>query len=251
MFVGIPTEPTCARAWVAAASAISNAVEAYNVVIDVDDPTKFDELDDAVVALVDTFLRDRDLNPIATVINTLFPNSLYRKYGSPRFYDEYHTQVYDKLTSSKQWGRYFERLTRHQDGEGGTYNPLQDLIDKLKTQKASDHKYKSVYELAVYDPLLDRRYLRGGQCLSFLSFKMHPERGLTMTAMYRNQTYITRCLGNLVGLGMLQEFVAKEAGLAVGPLTCISTHAELDVGKGWGITDARQLVSQAAAVLKG
>jgi hypothetical protein len=91
----------------------------------VDDPTKFDDRDNTVVALVDTFLRDRDLNPISTVTNTLFPDSLYRKYGSPRFYDEYHTQVYDKLTSSKQWGRYFERLTRHQDGEGGTYNPLQ------------------------------------------------------------------------------------------------------------------------------
>lgn len=250
MFVGIPTEPSCARAWVAAASAISSAVEAYNVVIDVDNPTTFDDRDNAVIALVDTFLRERDLNPISTVTNTLFPDSLYRKYGSPRFYDVYRTQVYDKLTSSKQWGRYFARLTRRQDGEGETYNPLQDLIDKLRTQKDSDHQYKSVYELAVYDPLLDRRYLRGGQCLSFLSFKMHPERGLSLTAMYRNQTYITRCLGNLIGLGMLQEFVAKEAGLAVGPLTCISTHAELDIGKGWGITDARQLVSKAAALLK-
>jgi hypothetical protein len=251
MFTPIPTQPTCARAWVAAAQAVSDSVEAYNVVIDVDDPTKFDERDSAVVALVDTFLREKDLNPISTVTNLLFPYALYREFGSPRFYDVYHTQVYDKLTTSKKWGRYFERLTRHQDGEGGTYNPLQDTIDKLKTQKDSDHHYKSVYELAVYDPLLDRRYLRGGQCLSFLSFKMHPERGLTLTALYRNQTYITRCLGNLIGLGMLQAFVAKEAGLTVGPLTCISTHAELDVGKGWGLTEARQLVSRAAALLKG
>jgi thymidylate synthase len=250
MFTAIPTEPTCARAWVAAATAISGQVEAYNVLIDVDDPTKFDDRDNAVITLVDTFLRDRDLNPISTITNTIFPDSLYRKYGSPKFYGEYHTQVYDKLTTSKQWGRYFERLTRHQDGEGGTYNPLQETIDKLKTVKESDHQYKSVYELAVYDPLQDRRYLRGGQCLSFLSLKVHAERGLTMTAMYRNQTYVTRCLGNLVGLGMLQAFIAKEAGLGVGPLTCISTHAELDVGKGWGLTEARKLVSDAAALLK-
>ena len=105
MFLPIATEPTCARAWVAAASAISGAVNAYNVVIDVDDPTKFDDGDNAVITLVDTFLRERDLNPISTVTNTLFPDSLYRKYGAaPRFYDEYHTQVYDKLTTSKQWG---------------------------------------------------------------------------------------------------------------------------------------------------
>jgi len=251
MFLGIPTQPTCASAWVAAASAIADVVEAYNVVIDVDDPTEFEDRDNAVIALVDSFLRERDLSPIVTVTNTLFPESIYQKFGSPKFYDEYHTQVYDKLTTSKQWGRYFDRLTRHQDGEGGTYNPLQKMIEKLQKQKDSDHRYKSVYELAVYDPLLDRRYLRGGQCLSFLSFKMHPKRGLTLTAMYRNQTYITRCLGNLIGLGLLQGFVAKEVGLDVGPLTCISTHAELDIGKGWGITEARHLVKQAAGLLRG
>jgi thymidylate synthase len=83
-----------------------------------------------------------------------------------------------------------------------------------------------------------------------MSFKLHPERGLTLTAMYRNQTYITRCLGNLIGLGMLQDFVAKQVGLEVGPLTCISTHAELDVGKNWRLTEARQLVRDAAALLR-
>lgn len=250
MFIAIPTEPTCAKAWVAAASRISGAIDAYNVIIDVDNPTKFDDRDNAVVALVDTFLRDRDLNSISTITNTIFPEALFRKHGSPKFYDVYHTEVYDKLTSSKGWGRYFERLTRHEDGEGATYNPLQDMIDKLIAVKASDHQYKAVYELAVYDPLLDRRYLRGGQCLSFLSFKVHPQRGLTLTAMYRNQTYITRCLGNLIGLGMLQGFVAEQAGLEVGPLTCIATHAELDTGRGWSITGARKLVTDAAALLK-
>ncbi len=47
MFLAIPTQPTCARAWVAAASAISAAVDAYNVVIDVDNPTKFDDRESA------------------------------------------------------------------------------------------------------------------------------------------------------------------------------------------------------------
>ncbi len=250
MFTAIPTESSCARAWVAAATAISSQVEAYNVVIDVDNPTKFDDRDNAVIERVDTFLRERNQNPISTITNTIFPETLFRQHGSPKFYDVYHAQVYDKLTSSKGWGRYFERLTRHVDGEGATYNPLQDTIDKLIAVKASDHQFKSVYELAVYDPLLDRRYRRGGQCLSFLSFKMHPERGLTLTALYRNQTYVTRCLGNLIGLGMLQAFIAKEARLNIGPLTCISTHAELDVGKGWGLTEARKLVTDAAALLK-
>jgi hypothetical protein len=71
-----------------------------------------------------------------------------------------------------------------------------------------------------------------------------------LTAMYRNHTYITRCLGNLIGLGRLQAFVAKEAGVKLGSLTCVSTHAEVDNGKKWGIKDARELVQQAAGLLR-
>ena len=250
MFLPVSPQRSCARAWVKAATAIIEAGdESYNVIIGVEDPVNHDERDHEVIELVDSFLKDHDANPIITIANTIFPESLYREHGFPAFFNEYH-KVYDKLTKSKQWGRYFERMTRHRTLEGEVYNPLEELIDKLRTQDNSDRCYKAVYELAVYDPLLDRRSLRGGQCLSFLSFKLHPELGLTMTAIYRNQTYTTRCLGNLIGLGRLQAFVAKEARLnRVGPLTCISTHAELDTGDGWGIKDARKLVDDASKLL--
>lgn len=248
MYTAIETKPSCARAWVAAASAISASIEAYNVIIDVQDPVRHDPSDNAVISLVDRFLRDRDQNPIITIANTIFPLALYRQHGAPRLYDEYD-KVFDTLKKSKHWGRYFERMTRRHDAQNERYNPLRDLVDKLRKQAGSEHRYKSVYELAIYDPILDRKYLRGGQCLSFLSFKMHPHRGLTLTALYRNQTYISRCLGNLIGLGRLQAFVAKEAGLTVGPLTCISTHAELDVCERWGLKDARELVRQASDIL--
>jgi thymidylate synthase len=148
-------------------------------------------------------------------------------------------------------------MTRHRNAEGEIYNPLQDMIDKLKRQEEAGVRYKAAYELAVYDPLLDSRSLYGGQCLSFLSFKLHPERGLMLTAMYRNHTYITRCLGNLIGLGRLQAFIAKEAGLTVGPLTCISTHAKIDTGgdkeakNRWGLTEARNLAVRASGLLNG
>jgi hypothetical protein len=120
------------------------------------------------------------------------------------------------------------------------------MIDKMMVREGS---YKAAYELAVYDPLQDGRMFRGGQCLSFLSVKIHPEKGLLLTAMYRNHTYITRCLGNLIGLGRLMRFIAKQAGLKLGSLTVISTHAELDT-EGWGIKEARELVIQAEAVLR-
>ena len=250
MYLGIPTQRSCARSWVAATSAIiDNGDEGYNVVIDVEDPWNHDDQDNAVITLVDRFLKAHDENPIITIANTIFPQSQYVAHGAPTFYAVEHRD-FDRLTETKRWGRYFERMTRHCKADGQTYNPLQDLIEKMRRQENARVRYKAAYELAVYDPLLDSRSLRGGQCLSFLSFKLHPDRGLMLTAMYRNHTYITRCLGNLIGLGRLQAFVAKEAGMNLGSLTCVSTHAEVDTGKTWGIKDARELVQQAAGLVR-
>jgi hypothetical protein len=39
---------------------------------------------------------------------------------------------------------------------------------------------------------------------------------------------IEKLLGNLIGLGRLMHFVARETGLKVGALTVVSTHAEID-----------------------
>jgi thymidylate synthase len=255
MHINLDPQPTCPRAWVAAASAIAKQGEGYNVIIGVDDPTKFDELDNQVIKLVDTFLREHKQAPIVTVVNTVFPSSLYRKFGPDAFIAEYH-KVYEKLTT-KRWGRYFERMTRRVDGDGETYNPLAKIIEKLKKQNGARTPYKAAYELPLYDPDLDRNRYRDAPCLSFLSFKRHPDQSLSLTATYRNHSYITRCLGNLIGLGRLQAYVAKQAALTVGPLTCISTHAEIDKGDAkvkenkWGIVKARALIQEGAGILAG
>jgi hypothetical protein len=39
-----------------------------------------------------------------------------------------------------------------------------------------------------------------------------------------------RTLGNIIGLGRLQYFLAHETGMGVGPLTINSTYARLDTG---------------------
>lgn len=83
MYRGIPTQLSCARAWAAATSAIASDGEAYNVVIDVDNPTKFDDRDNAVIKLVDSFLRERHQNPIATISNTIFPQCSMRSMALP------------------------------------------------------------------------------------------------------------------------------------------------------------------------
>ena len=53
---------------------------------------------------------------------------------------------------------------------------------------------------------------------------------------------------NYLGLAALQAFVCEQTNLVPGPLVCVSSYAKLDPyarkgGGGWGITEARKLVS--------
>jgi thymidylate synthase len=51
-------------------------------------------------------------------------------------------------------------------------------------------------------------------------FKLHKDRTVSLTAIYRSQYYIAKALGNFIGLGQLLAFVAEEAGLTPGYLVC-------------------------------
>jgi thymidylate synthase len=255
MHVDVQAQPSCATAWLAAASAIVGPGEGYNVIIGVEDPTRFGATDNAVITLVDQFLRKYRQAPIITVANTIFPQSLLRSFGPTAFYGEYH-KFYARLTT-KRWGRYFERMTRRRGRDGVVYNPLQKIVEKLQAQNGKRSPSKTAYELPLYNPDVDGNQYRNMPCLSHLSFKRHPEGRLSLTAVYRNHTYVSRCLGNLIGLGRLQAFVAQQASLRVGPLTCVSTHAEIDKGddkdraNNWGVRRARALIREAAALIDG
>ena len=61
--------------------------------------------------------------------------------------------------------------------------------------------------------------------------------------MYRNHFYIEKLLGNIIGLGRLLAFIAKEGGVGVGPLTIVSTHAEIDMSK-WSRDELKTLLEQ-------
>ena len=234
MYRGIQTQASCASVWVAACSEImKTADEGYNVVIDVDAPVTHSETDNEVISLVDKFLKaHKKTYPIITVANTIFPQSLLAAYGPTEFYDVYHRD-FASFSDTKLWGRYFERMTRHIDRKGKRINPLQDLIEKMKGNEDKGTCVKAVYELAInpadaqedlaeddapaedhditiYQPSRDRNRRLGGPCLSYLSFKRHPKHGLLLTAMYRNHYYITRLLGNLIGLGACKRLSPRK-----------------------------------------
>jgi hypothetical protein len=260
MYTPIPPQPTSAQAWVAAAAAVQDVGgEAHNVVIDIADPLSVSPIDHAVLATVDGFLRQHHVNTVAGVANTIFPQGLLDRHGAGGLYSAYEAVLPRMKEMTRDWGRYFERMTSWKKIKGQNItviNPLDDLIQFMKTQIESDRTYRNTYEMTTYDPTRDAGKVSNRECLSFLSFKLTRDKALMLTVMYRNHAYVARGLGNFIGLGRLQAFVAAQTGASLGSLTCISTHAEIDAGKkthngvvqGWSISEANDLIRQCRAL---
>jgi hypothetical protein len=257
MYTPIPSQPTNAQAWLAAASAVQDAGgESHNVVIDIADPLAVLGPDEAILATVDEFLRTHHVYPLSGVANTIFPQGLLDRHGADGLYSAYTDVVLPKIKQmTHDWGRYFERLTAWKKVKGKDIviiNPLDDLIRFMRDQINSDRTYRNAYEMTIYDPARDAGKVSNRQCLSFLSFKLTDAKVLLLTVMYRNHAYVARGLGNFLGLGRLQAFVAAQSGAKLGSLTCISTHAMIDAGKrtrdgvveGWTVAEANALITK-------
>lgn len=237
MYLALPSQPDCASAWREAVRRVdaSPGHAAYNVIIDVRDPLVGATLGDPRVVALDAVLTSC-AKPIETVANTIFPQALYARHGAPAFQTIFRERLLPKIRRSDRWsGYYFDRLT--QPIPGRAIDPLTDIIGRVRNPNV---KALNKFEVSLFDSARDvddSPY--GGQCLSFLSFKLQPgaPRRLHLTALYRNHFYVEKLLGNLIGLGRLMAYVAREGGVEVGELTVVSTHAEIDLPGGARRTD--------------
>ncbi|RUU14181.1 hypothetical protein EOD23_01965 [Mesorhizobium sp. USDA-HM6] len=198
------------------------------MVIDIANPVVGADRQNPKIAVIESFLSNTGKS-VETVANTIFPQSLYFRYGAPEFFDVFKDKVLGKVRRNERWsGYYFERMIQLPGASDNLPNPLWDVVQRIRDPNV---KALNKFELAIFDPLRDvDASPYGGQCLSFLSFKLMPStpKVLSLTVMYRNHFYIEKLLGNLLGLGRLMNFVARETGVTVGNLTVISTHAEID-----------------------
>jgi hypothetical protein len=232
MFLPRISQPSCSSAWLAASQAVYSLPghEGHHVVIDVDNPVASSEQGAALVKAVDAFLaKHGGHDPVRTVANTIFPQATYEAHGSPDLYDVYIKEVFPRLKKSpRDWGRYFERMMAYPT-PGGPKNLLADLVAAMKRNVAAKRTFRNIYELPIYNPSKDRAGSPiGRQCLSFMSFKLDDDNRLLLSAIYRNHFYTQKLLGNLIGLGRLMAFVAEEAKVKLGPLSVLSTHAQVD-----------------------
>lgn len=249
---------TAPTVWLAAVEHLEQCEnqEDFDVILHVTDPTVLSKPDRAVYQEVDKFFADHGAFSIHTVAETIFPLDEYLRKGASSVYNEFPGKIREiqKGRTDSNWGSYAYRFLRQQDAHGEIFNPLEELVAKIKAHG----KYRASFELnagrpleediPIYDAVTDRKRLYGGPCLSHLSVKVHDGK-VRLNATYRSHYYVRRLLGNLVGLGRLQYFIAKETNLEVGGLTFNSTFARLDSGSSdncgkWGKRDVEMLIAR-------
>ncbi|MCF5182969.1 hypothetical protein GIV96_24585 [Pseudomonas syringae] len=249
-------------AWLAAARHLTTCPDytARNLVLEIASPGLLDAQDRNVIGAVDAAIRHRWPGlSVQTVAGTIFPNEIYRRDGRPAFYETYLNAMAHGMKAGT-WGTYAYRMMHRVSRDGQTiFNPLEVIVRKLQASKTG-RSFQAVYELGVvdieydieddgfgfelplYDPASDRNKPMNMPCLSHLSFKVTGEK-LDLTAVYRSHWYGQRALGNLLGLSNLHKFVSDESGFERGALTCIATHAFLDVETLGGAKAAKQMLA--------
>ena len=240
----LPSQPDCATAWLKATEFVHRQKrhEADNVLFDITDPIAKTDLTDPIVSIVEGLLNESKKS-VFSIANTIFPNALYHRHGAPDFIKKFHTKVLPKVRRNGRWsGYYFERMTAYLNTKGQPINQLWSIVERIRNPH---NKSLNKFEVALFDPNRDiDNSPYGGQCLSFLSFKLRSGAGkkLALTAIYRNHYYIEKLLGNLIGLGWLMSFVATEGGVGIGPLTVLSTHAKIDQPNGMSRNEVSHLL---------
>lgn len=253
---------TIGRAWVDGLGKMLAAPggRLYMLVTEITAPVTLVDEDRPLLASIDRILREADRQPLQAVSNTIFPQDLYAKYGEPLLYRHYVEEVYPiiKQDPANRWGTYVHRMMHRRGPNGDTIIPLQRLVQKMKDGVRRNVIPSSHYELSLVDPSFEialadptlpgTTLLRGGPCLSHLSFKVPDRRSVDLIAFYRTHYFIEKALGNFLGLARLLNFVATEAGLTVGKLTVISSCAELDIPSSTSRGNLAQLLESERAL---
>ena len=227
----------------------------YNLILEISKPMGLSPNEKQIATDFSKFLAAHEKKPISTVINTIFPASLYAGQTAEVLFKQYMeiTPELCKHPDNKKWGTYFMRIAARTDENGLEVRPLERMIDRLRKQANSKSPKRAWYELnfvdpfleiPIYDNIADPRFMMGGPCLSHLSFKLRADRSLILTAFYRSHYYIERTLGNLFGLAMLQDFVAKETGLKTAELVCHSSMAQIDFAAPFGKAKIEKLIAK-------
>ncbi len=165
------------------------------------------------------------LKSCETVSGTIFPRSMWNPYAVDdaallfRRYGKAWPGI--KKCPANRLGVYFRRLTAY----GGQFNQLEHII---QTYSRGNHR-KSALQAAIMDPHLDHtnNRVKGFPCMQQVAFTPLGENSLSVTGFYATQYQFDKAYGNYLGLYWLGRFMAKQLGLELKNVTCISTPLSL------------------------
>lgn len=234
---------TLTDAWLEDFEYLHNHGEQLNLITTIADPDP-DRANGQIVAELDDWLLRKGKHRVMTVANTIFPEAYLRgRTDRQQFYGRYMNSL-PRLQKQSQnnRGTYFGRLIDYpvsgDTRRGSTFNQIEAIIQKLLKELRHGRPKRFAYPAQIFVPGRDSGQLMSFPCMSFVSFQLDSTH-LCLTAMYRNQFYFQRALGNFVGLACLQRFVAEAVGLRLGSLTVHACHAEIDI---LGKRNVKQLI---------
>jgi hypothetical protein len=202
----------------------------YNLIVQISDPTSFDA---AFHQRICRFCSEYSLLGPKHIAYTIFPARLYGRLKSASdLFEAYNRPngLYDRLhrLAKHEWGTYFRRLTYYENSSGECINQLGEILEAIKNR----HKvHKAAYTIVVARPGAETRRTRGAPCLNYLAIQLKrlgTGTSVGLLCVYRSHDFLRRVYGNYWGLCNLCSFIATEAGLEVGPITCVSSRAYVD-----------------------
>ena len=248
-------------AWLAAFRALdARKGSIVNLAVDITTPMTEDvgvrhAVEDALVGLRDTHRGFAGVQSMHTVANTVFPISLYRpdtEGAASRFIaNALKGEQNRRHATHRRWGTYLGRLVAYPARDGTATNQLAINLERLS---GKDRQWSDLYEVPITSPDGDHddadwedlgvnpsatvgavlhgdtrldSLRRGGPCLAHISLTLE-DGVVSMLALYRRHSYVTRAYGNFLGLSRLLYFMAHESGHDVGNLLVVTGHATVD-----------------------
>lgn len=211
----------CLTAWRDVCRYIIQHGDGFNLLVQIDSPLAYTQVQ--LTEITDSGIIAK--KTVDDVINTIFPAKLHSRsvnLTNSQFYD-LHEKIYlrGKTMHSRNrsmWGNYFLRFTKF---GSNCKNQLQPIIDGINNRA---NKQAACYIMHVSSVDYDNNTrVIGNPCLQYVQFGVN-NNSLNLTAVYRNHDFLTKALGNYIGLAQLLKFVCNETGSTMGGITCHSIH---------------------------
>jgi len=217
--------PDNVAAWKAGAQhLLAHGAEVSNIVLTVGDPV---EKSHSWCHRYNPKSQGARYDNVRDVANTIFPARTYANCDTREEFYARYGRAHDRRRHAfpGSWGTYFERLTAF--GESRR-NQLENAIASMSRWTTN---HRAAITLHISSPDTDGFRTRGGPCLQYIQVVCPTRESVDLVAVYRSHDYFNKTLGNLVGLGLLQQFIANQTGRRVGGLVCHSIHAFLGAPK--------------------